>query len=115
MFGDREQLTYKQLIEAVTQGIQPLRKDIDDLRFKIDEVQRTAVSQAMLADYALKSVAEAQHKAFDERIKALENDDLQQRSFEANKNLQYMYITISIAVGVITLLLGAILSHVVFH
>lgn len=120
------QLTYQQLDDVVRRAVAdivgPIRQDISILRSandktneKIDRLQSTAVQETRLNDYVLRSVYEAVQKSMEARMVALETDDRDDRKTQETRSLQIMYITITVAIGIVTLLAGAILSHLVFH
>lgn len=112
-------LTYRQVDElvrrAVQDVVQPLQRDIADMRAKVEEIQRTAVSQATLDRYALKDIEEARHEAFEDRIRKLENTAQDQQKDENNKAQQGINLLVTAGIAIIALLAGGYITLLVGH
>ena len=121
-FWEREQLTYKQVIDAVREAIAPLQRNIDDLRDKVNALQASAVQQTALDKYALKDIEETQHTAMYERLAKIEafitsqqetnREETQERLNDKN---QYISLQTTVLISVISVLGSGLVTLLVTH
>jgi hypothetical protein len=116
-------LTYRQVIDAVKEAIQPLQKDIIDLRDKVNLLQMNAVQQATLDKYCLKETQEAQARGFDDRVAKLEsaalrlqnadNDETREKMSEKSQSFGLaVNVTTAIIIALSSGFLTLIISHI---
>jgi tRNA U55 pseudouridine synthase TruB len=107
-------LTYRQVDElvrrAVQDVVQPLQRDIADMRAKVEEIQRTAVSQAALDKYALKGVSDTQHDAIEERMRNMESAVKDLQKDESSKAQQGISLLTTAGIAIFALLAGGYIT-----